>query len=164
MVNMLILQRQPQSNFLDIDCSVLVERAAQRYAGLLVARAKEHTAHPPEYPMADQAASTAPTTPVSDNQYHRDFQEVDVNSLQQTQPRSVGVEHLGLNAMAQLGLIEKLEELDINGVTRSAIIGNLIGRMAHPASEIATHKWLQSHSSLGELCDVDFAGMSHMAL
>jgi transposase len=49
-------------------------------------------------------------------------------------------------------------------VTRSAIVGNLIGRMAHPASEIATHKWLQEHSSLGELIDVDFAGMSHMAL
>jgi hypothetical protein len=36
--------------------------------------------------------------------------------------------------------------------------------MAHPASEIATLKWLQTHSSLGELIDVDFAGMSHMAL
>ncbi len=98
------------------------------------------------------------------SQYSPDYQEVDVNSLQQTLPRSIGVEHLGLSAMKQLGLIDKLEELGINGVTRSAIIGNLIGRMAHPASEIATHKWLQAHSSLGELIDVDFAGMSHMAL
>ena len=61
-----------------------------------------------------------------------------LDSLQTTQPRSVGVEHLELCALTQLGLIEKLAELGINGVTCAAIIGNLIGRMAQPASEIVT--------------------------
>jgi transposase len=93
-----------------------------------------------------------------------DFQEVDIDSLQQTQPRSVGVEHVALHALAELGLIEKLVELGVNGAARAAIQGNIIGRMAQPASELATWNWLQTHSALGELIDVDFCGMSLMRL
>ena len=93
-----------------------------------------------------------------------DYQEVDIHSLQLTQPRSVGAEHIGLHALTQLGLIEKLAELGINGVMRAAIIGKIIGRMAYPASELNTWQWLQTHSALGELIDVDFAAMSHMSL
>ena len=47
---------------------------------------------------------------------------------------------------------------------RAAILGNLIGRMAKPASELSTWHWLQKRSALGELIDVDYDGMSHMIL
>ena len=47
---------------------------------------------------------------------------------------------------------------------RASILGNLIARMAAPASEWATWGWLQTHSALGELLDVDFEGLSHMRL
>ena len=47
---------------------------------------------------------------------------------------------------------------------RAAILGSLTGRMAQPASELATWQWLQTQSALGELIDVDFNSMSHMAL
>jgi hypothetical protein len=93
-----------------------------------------------------------------------DFQEVDVDSLQMTQPRSVGVEHVGLHAASELGLIETLNELGVNGVVQASILGNLIGRMGQPGSELATWNWLQQHSALGELIDVDFLSMSHMSL
>ncbi|MDP1678574.1 MAG: hypothetical protein Q8L02_00340, partial [Candidatus Nitrotoga sp.] len=93
-----------------------------------------------------------------------DYQEVDINSLQLTQPRSVGVEHVGLHALNQLGLVEKLSELGLNGAMRAAIIGNLIGRLAKPAFELSTWHWLQTQSALGELIDVDYAAMSHMCL
>ena len=161
---------QPQESLLTIPCPAPIERAAQRYVGQLVARAL------PQEPVAavavkgstDVAAdgvvdstdlpSPAPTaTPP-------DFQEVDVDSLQQTQPRSVGIEHVALHALAQLGFVEKLAELGINGIMRACILGNIIGRMAHPASELATYAWLQDQSALGELLDVDFEGMSHMRL
>jgi len=36
--------------------------------------------------------------------------------------------------------------------------------MAEPASELSTWNWLQTQSALGELIDVDFAGLSHMRL
>jgi hypothetical protein len=63
-----------------------------------------------------------------------------------------------------LGLIKQLADLGINGVMRAAILGNLIGCMAQPASELATWHWLQNQSALGELIDVDFNAMSHMGL
>jgi len=157
------LLQPSQTSLLVIEYPVQIERVAQHYAGQLVARAAQIGAVQPE-PAATSVHdnSARPAAPESIN--NEDYQEVDVNSLQMTQPRSVGVEHLGLHALSQLGLIEKLTELGVNGVARAAIMGNLIGRMAKPASEIATWNWLQNHSALGELIDTDFTSMSHMSL
>ena len=93
-----------------------------------------------------------------------DIHSVDIDTLALTQPRSVGVEHVALHANAQLGLVEKITTLGIPAVGRACILGNLIGRMAAPASELATWEWLQANSALGELLDVDFASLSHMRL
>ena len=93
-----------------------------------------------------------------------DFQEVDIDSLQLTQPRSVGVEPLALHALTQVGLVQKLSELGINGAMRAAILGNVLGRMAEPASELSTWNGLQTQSGLGEWIDVDLAGLSPMRL
>ena len=92
------------------------------------------------------------------------YPEVAVESLELVRPRSVGVEHLGLYALAELGVVEVLTELGLNGVQRAAVIGNVMGRMAAPASERATWNWLCTTSALGELLDVDFEGLSHMRL
>ena len=143
---------QPQAHWVAVDCPAPIERAAQHAYEQLVARApRESVASPP----ADPAANPLPTT---------DYQEVDLDSVQHAQPRSVGVEHLALHALMRLGLVKKLTDLGINGVMRAVILGNIIGRMAHPASERATWNWLQTESALGELLDVDFSGMSHMRL
>ena len=147
---------QPQETLLSIECSEAIERAAQGYLGQLVARAPQVEDATRAAGIQSDAAAIGPRTP--------DFQEVDIDSLQQRQPRCVGVEHVGLQVLAQLGFVEKLTELGVNAVMRAAILGNLIGRMAHPASELATWHWLQSHSALGELIDVDFEAMSHMRL
>ena len=150
---------RPQEVLLPISCPDHIERAAQRYIGQLIARTPE---------QGDDAAAgnAAPASETASAPVSRppDIQEVDVDSLQLTQPRSVGVEHLALHALSQLGFIEKLTELGINGVMRAAILGNLVGRMAQPASELATWQWLQTQSALGELIDVDFNSMSHMTL
>lgn len=145
-----------QDSLFSPDCSEPIERAAQRYVGQLIARA-------PKQPDATDSSGMMTSSSLSESS-SVDYQEVDIHSLQLTQPRSVGVEHIGLHALTQLGLIERLAELGINGVMRAAIIGNIIGRMAYPASELSTWQWLQTHSALGELIDADFAGMSHMSL
>ena len=133
-----------QDTLLAAKCSERIEAAAQRYAGQLVMRA----------PMIEgTAAARVP-----------DFREVDVDSVEDRQPRSVGVEHVGLAAMSKLGFVEKLKGLGLNGASRAAVIGNVIGRMAKPASELATWKWLQRESGLGELIDVNFQAMSLMRL
>jgi hypothetical protein len=150
----------PQNALIPIPCPDAIERAAQRYVGQLVARALPQEA-PPEG-VADPA--DLPAQSPAATRLAPDFQEVDLDSLQQTQPRAIGVEHVALHALEQLGFVEKLTELGINGVMRACILGNLIGRMAQPASELATWGWLQHQSALGELLDVDFASLSHMRL
>ena len=149
---------QPQDSLLAIPCSDHIERAAQRFFGQLIARAPVAAA------VAKGGESAIPTAPVATERPAPDVQEVDIDSLQQTQPRSVGVEHVALHALEQLGFVKKLVDLGINGVTRAAILGNIIGRMAEPASELATWNWLQAHSALGELIDVNFCNLSHMSL
>jgi len=155
---------QPQSSLLEVCCPASIERAAQHYAGQLIVRAPqaEPSVEIPTKPLGMPESGT-PAIAVPD-QAPSDYQEVDINSLQLTQPRSVGVEHVGLHALNQLGLIEKLSELGLNGTMRAAIIGNLIGRLAQPASELSTWRWLQTQSALGELIDVDYTAMSHMSL
>ena len=59
-----------------------------------------------------------------------DLQTVDVDSLELTRPRTVGVEQLGLLAMQQLNFLDLLAELGINGAHIAAIVGSIIGRMA----------------------------------
>ena len=74
-------------------------------------------------------------------------------------PRSVGVEHAALSAIQASGLQDKLTELGLNRPQIAAALGNIIGRMAHPGSELSTHAWLQRRSGLGELIDFDFESM-----
>lgn len=161
----------PQSLLCALDCSDKIERTAQLYYKQLVERAAVLSS-PDIEPATPIQSATSPasvagvptasapiTVPVV-----LDIQSVDIDSLALSQPRSVGVEHVALHAIAQLRLVEKLTELGVPAVGRACIFGNLIGRMTAPASELATWEWLQANSALGELLDVDFAGLSHMRL
>jgi hypothetical protein len=93
-----------------------------------------------------------------------DIQNVDVDSLELTRPRSVGVEQIGLWAMQQLNFLALLTELGINDTQITAIVGSIMARMAAPSSEPAAHRWLGTRSGLGELLDVDYETMPLMAL
>jgi transposase len=123
-----------------------IESLAQRYYAQLVVR-KSATEN-------SEAESTLDSSAVPD------YQEVDVLSLELVQPRSVGVEHAGLQALTALGLPEILESVGLNGIQRSCALGSIIGRMAVPGSELSTWNWLRERSSLGELLDVDFEGVA----
>ena len=125
------------------DCPPAVEDEAQRIAAQLVARGA----------AGDKTAAGPP-----------DVQRVDVDSLRLVRPRSVGVEQVGLWALEQLELPALLAELGVNGALRAAAAGALVGRLAQPASERATHRWLQARSGLGELLGVDFETVSAMQL
>ena len=125
------------------DCPHAVEHEAQRIAGQLVARGAQVS-----------GAAAGPT----------DVQPLDVDSLRLVRPRSVGVEQLGLWALEQLGLPALLADLGVNGALRAAAAGVIVGRLAHPASERATHRWLQERSGLGELLGVDFETVGAMQL
>jgi transposase len=87
------------------------------------------------------------------------FESVAIASLELVRPRRVGIEQLALHAVKQLTLDDKLKSLGFNQKQIAASLGNIIGRMAAPASELATYGWLQTSSGLGELIGYDFEGM-----
>ncbi len=93
-----------------------------------------------------------------------DLQTVAVDSVELTRPRSVGVEQVGRWALEQLGLVELLGELGLNGPMRAAAVGAIVGRLARPGSERATWGWLGRRSGLGELLDFDFQTLSLMQM
>jgi transposase len=93
-----------------------------------------------------------------------DFEEVDINSIQQIKPRTVGAEHVSLEALKDLQIPQILEEAGFSGRQQAEALGNIIGRMCAPRSERATAKWLKEKSALGELLKYDFAEMPLMQL
>jgi transposase len=129
-----------QSAFLSIELDTQLEELAQRYAAQVIA-----------------SRST-----VSDEDIK--FEAVDIGSLALVRPRRVGIEALALHAVKQLTLDDKLAALGFNQRQVAAALGNIIGRMATPASELATHSWLQTTSGLGELMGVDFEAMGRDSL
>ena len=142
----------PQTDLLPIECDPEVEAEAQR----IVERLLRDGA-----PLADPAPDPSPSQPAS---RQTDFQSVDVDSLQLARPRSVGVEHAALWAADQLGLPDLLQQLGLSGPQRHAALGLLVGRVAAPASELATWTWLRERSGLGELLGGDFETMGLSAL
>ena len=95
---------------------------------------------------------------------NEDFQEIDLNSVQQIKPRSVGAEHVSLAALEELHLPQILEEAGFNAKQRAEALGNIVARMCAPRSERATYQWLNDKSALGELLKYDFAAMPLMSL
>jgi transposase len=121
------------------------ERLAQQYAAQLVLR------HGPL-----RSALSAKKAQV--------YVEVDPDSLEVLEPRSVGVEHVALSVMREIGFMAALERLGFKRAQCAAAIGNVIARMAQPASELATWRWLRDESALGEMLEFDFETMPLMRL
>ena len=136
-----------QSSWFDPTLSEAGAALAQRYAAQLIA-------------LQPSAASiTAAASAKADTAEPQRYQEVDLDSLELVRPRSVGVEHAALSAMRQCGFEDKLRDLGLNRPQIAAAVGNIIGRMASPGSELATHAWLAQRSALGERVDVNFEAM-----
>ncbi len=118
-----------------------LEAAAQRYAALII-----------------QAKNRADGID-GDNTSSSDYRNVDISTLEFMRPRSIGIEHVAYEALRQLQLDKKLQELGLNKHQLCTAIGTVIGRMIEPGSELATHYWLQHHTGLGELLEYDYESM-----
>ncbi|MGG7056417.1 IS1634 family transposase [Nitrosomonas sp. ANs5] len=116
-----------------------LEQAAEHYSALIATRLSQ--------PVADEAIEA-------------DYQRIDISQVEASHARSIGAETLGLHAVRQLQLDQKLTALGFNGIEVAAVLGSLIGRMVSPGSERHTHAWLQNQSALSELLAVDFNQIS----
>ena len=153
-----------QRSMLEATLPEQVQAFAQRFAAQIIARKPAvpslGTLAPVRAKTPAAAAANDPSaSPVSPASELARYQEVDLDSLELVDPRSVGVEQAALQAMRQCGLEDKLSELGLNRPQIAAALGNIVGRMAQPGSELATHTWLGETSALGELIDCDFQAM-----
>ena len=139
-----------QRPLLDATLSNAGQALAARYAAQLIAL------QPSAASITPAAAAKAQSGDLGESLR---YQEVDLDSLELVRPRTVGVEHAALSVMRQCGLEDKLAELGLNRPQIAAAVGNIIARMAHPGSELATHAWLGQCSALGELIGYDFEAM-----
>lgn len=120
-----------------LPCSETIEKLAQMYASQLIHRLSE------EQPSKEQSSEP-------------DYLTVDVNSIEQSEPRSVGAEHLLLRMADQLELSKTLRKLGFSESDSSVAMGSIIARAVNPDSERSTYSWLCNRSGLGELLDFDF--------
>jgi transposase len=89
-----------------------------------------------------------------------DYQRVDIDTIDNELPRSVGAEHVVYETIKALGLDELLTTLGFNKPARDAALGVIAAKLITPASERATHVWLQTTSALDDLLEADFRTLS----
>ena len=137
-----------------------VESVAQLLASQLLLRAASV--------IDDEADQSVVAAPTGASTTTADFVTVtvniNINSIVDSDPRSIGVEHVGLYALARLEFEPLLTHLGIPATTRAMMIAQVIARMAVSGSEAATWAWLNESSALFEQLDVSIAGASIMRL
>ena len=136
-----IISGQGQASLFPI--SEDAEKLAQKYARKIIRR---HGRISPS-PEKEERSGT-------------DFQTVDIDSLESDQIRSVGGESVVLSAIGELELDKKLDELGFTRPQAEAAIGVITARLLAPASERATHLWLQNSTSLDDLLGASFQALS----
>ena len=100
--------------------------------------------------LAENIASQLPL-PQSCEQHSQDWHGIDINSINHTQVRSVGLETVALHALEQLKIEPLLESLGIGTRRRKLAMAQIAARMVHPASELESFRWLTQDSALCEL-------------
>lgn len=89
-----------------------------------------------------------------------EFRTVDINSIKHQHIRKIGAEHVALHAALQLNLEKILLDVGLNKTQMHLAIGNIIGRLVLPGSELNTHRYLSEQSALDELLGTDFSNLS----
>ena len=81
----------------------------------------------------------------------RDLATVHLDSVENSDSRSVGGERLTLHTFQQLGLPDALRACGISDRDARIALSLLVARMLKPGSECAAHPWLSDASAVWEL-------------
>ena len=98
------------------------------------------------------------------NQSEQDFQRVDVNAIASSEGKSIGAEHVGLEAMKQLGFFKLFRQLKFEKRVMDLAALLIIGRLVHPSSERELKRYAEEESGLDELLQTDFSHLANNAL
>ena len=89
-----------------------------------------------------------------------DFKNVDINTLQISQVRTIGAEHVCYDQYQELEVDQILKELGFKEKERKVAALLILGRMIEPGSEHATLEWAKQRSTASELLGFDLKNMS----
>ena len=89
-----------------------------------------------------------------------DYQEVDVNTIENSNPKTIGAENVLYETIKELKLESKLRELNFSNIQIKSFLGVVIAKACHPSSERSSLNWLCNTSGAGELYNCDYNKIS----
>jgi transposase len=94
----------------------------------------------------------------------RDFESIDVNAVVSSENRSVGCEHVALEAMKGLGFFDLFHQLGYTAPQSQVAALLIVGRLVHPCSERELKRYAKEQSALDELLGTNFSSIAQNAL
>lgn len=115
--------------------------------------------------IQDTASATDKDAPGAPKEVAEKILEtIDVNSITNSQARTIGAEHIALAQAKQLEFLQILEECGLDSKQQKYSLAQVCARMVHPSSERETARWLRETSGLDELLGTDFSRLSDSTL
>ena len=88
------------------------------------------------------------------------FETIDITSVENSDVKSIGAEHLAHETSKKLKVAEILAQAGFNQKQTNLALASIIGRLLSPGSEVGTCDYLRNNSALDEVMEVDFSTLS----
>jgi hypothetical protein len=88
------------------------------------------------------------------------YKEIDITTIKNSDPKSIGVEGIVYETIKELELDKKLEALEYTNIQVNSAIGSLVAKIVKPSSDSKAYHWLSKVSGVNELIGCDFNQMS----
>jgi len=134
-----IIKRRPSL----FECDKELEALAQQYAQQLI------------------SASEAKSIQAEEDE---EYQSIDVHTIEQINPRSIGCEHIVYETIKTLKLETLFASLGFTPTQIDSALGILIAKACHPGSEAKSINYLRYQSGAGELYGCDYHKISDSSL
>lgn len=131
----------PTTLFPDIQDDSVIEDLAQGFSRKIITE-KLFITTPPDKKRISKEIS-------------RNYQEVDLDTIEQVESRNMGGEWLIKQALEQLGIQGILSATGMNKEETSIAQMLLTAKTVHPSSELETGRWLHENSAAKELYDIN---------
>jgi len=90
----------------------------------------------------------------------KEYHTVDLNTLKNENPRTIGIETIAYETIKELNLQKKLKDLNLSSRQIQLAIASITGKLSIAGSELSIYNWLQKESGLDELLETDFSKLS----
>ena len=87
------------------------------------------------------------------------YREVDIGTIENSDIKTVGSEHLAYETAKKINLIGILSECGLSEKEINSAMATIIGRLIAPGSEVSTVKYLRNNSALDEILATDFSNL-----